>query len=145
MDDVKKAALSFRALVEAAPKGGLPISLQNFPNGACGDTTLLLGRYLAELGHGEFRYYLGRRDGRSHAWLQRGPLIVDITADQFDDFEAPVFVADDSPWHGGFAGEDQHAADPTVFGEPTTSSLAAAYTLIVGNTHDSARARRLSD
>ena len=131
MEEVRDRASEFRALILRTPKCDLPITLQNFPYGACGDATLLLGRYLEETGHGEFRYYLGRRGECSHAWLQLGTLIVDITADQFADFDEAVFVSAGSPWHSGFAGEDQHAADPAVFGEPTTFLLASAYNAIL--------------
>lgn len=74
------------------PKTTLPITLQDFPHGSCGDATLLLGHYLTAQGHGEFRYYFGWRCGKSHAWLQAGSVIVDITGDQFD-------VSDRSSWH----------------------------------------------
>ncbi len=133
MYELEEAASDFRELIIRTPKNSLPTALQDFPHGACGDVTLLLGHYLTERGHGEFRYYLGWRDGRSHAWLQAGALIIDITADQFDDFDDPVFVSDHSPWHEGFAGTDQHAANLNVFGEPTTSTLQSIYGAILAS------------
>lgn len=133
MHQLKPAASTFRHLIVSTPKISLPIALQDFPNGACGDTALLLGHYLAELGHGEFRYYLGWRDNTSHAWLQSGSVIVDITADQFEDFADPVFVSDGSPWHESFAGTDQYAANLTVFGEATEAMLRGAYRAIMAS------------
>ncbi len=114
-------------------KNKLPITLQDFPHGACGDATLFLGHYLTAQGHGEFRYYLGWRGGRSHAWLQAASVIIDITGDQFEDFEDPVFVSDQSAWHEGFVGTDQHAANLTVFGEPTGAMLRSAYGAILAS------------
>jgi hypothetical protein len=130
---LKKAASDFRDLIMNTEKNSLPLTLQDFPNGACGDTTLLLGHHLAELGHGKFRYYLGWRNGKSHAWLQAGTVIVDITADQFEDFDDPVFVSDRSSWHEGFAGSDQHAAHLAVFGEATEAILRSAYGAILAS------------
>ncbi|WP_162939586.1 hypothetical protein [Neorhizobium sp. NCHU2750] len=131
MDELNDTATQFRDLIMRTQKSSLPITLQDFPKGACGDTTLLLGHHLAELGHGDFRYYLGWRDGRSHAWLQSGSVIVDITADQFEDFDDPVFVSDRSSWHEEFAGTDQHAANLAVFGEATEAMLRSAYEAIL--------------
>lgn len=133
MDALRQAASDFRNLINRTPKNSLPITLQGFPNGACGDTTLLLGHHLPELGHGKFRYYLGWRNGKSHAWLQAGTVIVDITADQFEDFDHPVFVSDRSSWHEEFAGTDQHAANLTVFGEATEAMLRSAYGAILAS------------
>ncbi len=133
MDELKNAASRFRELIVGTPKNSLPISLQGFPNGSCGDATLLLGHYLAEQGYGEFRYYLGWRGGKSHAWLQSGSVIVDITADQFEDFDDPVFVSDRSPWHDCFAGTDQHIARIDVFGEQTKATLGGAYVAILNS------------
>lgn len=133
MNDLNDAAKLFRDLIMRTQRNSLPITLQDFPNGACGDTALLLGHYLSELGYGEFRYYLGWRGGRSHAWLQSGLVIVDITADQFEDFGNPVFVSDRSPWHEDFVGTDQHVANLTVFGDATEAVLRGAYSAILSS------------
>mgnify|MGYP005984957437 CR=1 FL=1 len=130
MHELKQAASRFRELTMQTQRNMLPITLQDFPHGACGDTALLLGHFLTERGYGEFRYYLGWREGRSHAWLQSGSVIVDITGDQFDD---PVFVSDRSPWHEGFAGTDEHAANLTVFGGGTEAMLRRAYRAILAS------------
>jgi hypothetical protein len=44
----------------------------------------------ADNGQEGFVYVCGMRDGRSHAWLEREGLIVDITGDQFPDNDDPV-------------------------------------------------------
>jgi hypothetical protein len=51
-----------------------------------------------------FEYICGNKhksDGSpsSHAWLQNGGWIVDITADQFPDVDEPVIVTNSSEWH----------------------------------------------
>lgn len=70
----------------------------------------------------------GWRDGWSHAWLQRGPLVVDITAYQFDEVDAPVIVSEDSRWRS--AGEVENVADFMIYDLHTKASLARAYQLL---------------
>jgi hypothetical protein len=91
-----------RALQEQAPLWR-DVSFEHFPRGCCGDTALLLGRFLCDHGAGDVQYVLGTRrlgdSWSSHAWLVVDGLIVDITADQFDDVDEEVIVAATSPWH----------------------------------------------
>ncbi|NEH85300.1 hypothetical protein HA464_14330 [Rhizobium leguminosarum bv. trifolii] len=132
-DELIEHCERFRSLIVACDPETLFVTLQTFPHGACGDASLLLARYLAERGHGEFRYMLGERDNRSHAWLQRGSLIVDITADQFADCPlGPVYVGEDTGWHDVFAGEDLHVADYSIFDDHTKASLGASFARITG-------------
>lgn len=113
----------------------MPITLQGFPAGACGDATPLLGYYLKTHGFGTFDYVSGigeDEDGErtSHAWLRQGDIIVDITADQFRD-KAPVIVTDASPWHEGFEVEVPHEADFHVYDANTVATLSGAYAAIM--------------
>lgn len=111
-DNLTKIAARFRAAIEKCDTTALPcIGLHNFPRGACGDAALLLAEYLQENKCGEFNYVLGERKGYSHAWLQRASLIVDITADQFEDQEAAIIVTEDHTWHSQFKGKVQNVAD----------------------------------
>jgi len=105
----------------------MPIGLDNFPYGACGDASLLLARYLVEHGYGPFRYILGRRGDHHHAWIHGHGLILDITADQFPDFDDPCFVAEASTWHDAFEGEDKHEANCNVYGDQVEMMLCSAY------------------
>lgn len=135
MDELANAAAAFRAAIERTPAAQLPIGLQGFPKGACGDATDLLGYYLKTQGLGTFDYVSGEgwdEDGEwfSHAWLRQGNVIVDITADQFPG-KAPVIVTDASPWHDGFEAEVPHEADFHVYDPNTVSTLAAAYAVVL--------------
>jgi hypothetical protein len=94
---------------------------------------LLLAKYLEENGFGIFHYMLGCRAGCSHAWLQQGSLIVDITADQFGDVGEQVIVTTWSPWHIGFNGEVEHVADYKIYDENTRAMLGGAYHLVLAN------------
>lgn len=128
MDELTRAAAAFRAAIEQTPAAKLPIGLQAFPTGACGDTTDLLGYYLKSQGFGTFDYVSSEGwddDGEwySHAWLRQGSVIVDITADQFPG-KAPVIVTDASPWHDGLEGKVLHEADFHVYDGYTVSTLA---------------------
>lgn len=76
--------------------------LRSFPRGACGDASRLLGLYLEALGLGKWTYVQGEAGGEmfaTHAWLEQDGLIVDITADQFDDVTEAVIVTRDRGWH----------------------------------------------
>ncbi|MEQ8306921.1 MAG: hypothetical protein RIA09_10190 [Hoeflea sp.] len=108
------------------------LSLQNFPSGACGDASILLAHHLAENGFGTYRYICGRHGDASHVWLSDGEVIIDITADQFDDFNHPVFIAAASPWHDALKGEDQHEATLSVWGSNWEARYLATYEALVG-------------
>jgi hypothetical protein len=126
-------ATAFRKAIEASPKNKLPITFSNFPRGACGDATPLLGAFLIAQGFEPFDYMLGERGSSSHAWLQRGNLVVDVTADQFADCDISVIVSGDSAWHRQFDGKRQHVADYRIYDEKTKLILGGAYSVIVAN------------
>lgn len=90
--------------------------MRNFPRGSCGDASVLLARYLTDHGEPGFCYFCGDRrkpegDYGSHGWLQREELIVDITADQFDEIDQRVIVTDRSAWHEALHGRADQLAD----------------------------------
>ena len=108
VENVRAAATRFRRALEA---GGLKsVTFQKFPRGACGDSSELLGHYLAECGLGEWRYRGGMLDQQSHGWIEQDGLIVDITADQFADVAEPVIVTRRSPWHERWSHFGGHVA-----------------------------------
>lgn len=123
-------AAHFRAAIESCDRSSLPVSFERFPRGACGDATLLLAKFLEESGFGKFNYVLGERNGSSHAWLENGEVITDITADQFPDMPHPVFVAGESEWHSSFNGEVLHVADIEIYDEHTRATLRGAYSIV---------------
>ena len=127
-------ALRFRQAIEQTDKARLTTDFRDFPKGSCGDASLLLAKYLKDCGFGEFDYMLGflfpESESHSHAWLQQGDLIVDITIDQFDDCSEPVFVSYCSPWHDDRNGKRKHVADCSIFGSQTELSLENAYSEI---------------
>ena len=108
MKEIEDIAIKFRNVILSTEKDSRPIGLQDFPNGSCGDASRLLGTYLEEKGFGKFFVVSGERGSKqdnkwkSHTWLKNDALIVDITADQFDEIKSAVIVAEKSFFHDTF-------------------------------------------
>jgi hypothetical protein len=125
--------MQFRRALERCPRAYLPISFRDFPQGSCGDATLLIAKFLQEKGHTGFVYVLGMRNAGSHAWLSRDRLVVDITADQFEDQDQPVIVVVDSQWHSAFdIDEDkQYPVDFEKYDSATAVMMRKAYQAVL--------------
>jgi hypothetical protein len=115
---VEELAWRMRGAIEALVPQDLPKELAGFPKHTCGDASLLLGAYLKDQGHEDFRLISAERFSspthkaiRSHAWLARAGLIVDITADQFAEGLPKVIVTEQSPWHEAFETERPASSD----------------------------------
>ncbi len=114
---IEAIAVQVRRAIECLPVAQRPITMSAFPAGSCGDATLLLGTYLKDEGQDGFVYVSAERGIQSdntwtsHAWLARGTLVVDITADQFPDGPSAIVVSDPSVWHSQFDIEDTYSSD----------------------------------
>lgn len=112
---IKQCAASVRAALEGISAEERPIGFKLFPRGACGDASLVLAAILRDEGLGNFRYVCGLTHNdignESHAWLCGEGLIVDITADQFNDGMPPVFVEPESDWHNRWEDVVEQPAD----------------------------------
>ena len=134
---IERRAREFRTALENCPRNLLPVGFEKFPTGSCADASLLLGKYLRDNGLGEFECVLADAgshsddDWHSHAWLRQGELIIDITADQFPDFDYPVFVATGSRWHKKYRIKDVHPADYEIYDDYTRGALSVAYYRVV--------------
>jgi hypothetical protein len=104
-------AWQFRNAIEAIPQEQLFDSVfSHFPVGCCGDTSNLLASYLFEKTGVVAEYCSGLYGGKdkeiySHAWLKVNGLIIDITADQFQDMGYPlqaVYVGPPTSWYQSF-------------------------------------------
>ena len=129
MDHIRQVATAFRSAIVASPRNDLP-TLRDFPRGSCGDASILLGQYLFDTGHGLWVYAGGERetDLQSHAWLERGALIVDITANQFTDVSESVIVTCDRGWHKQFSyPEPRNPARISDYDTGTQNSLWPMY------------------
>lgn len=79
---------------------------RGFPAGTCGDVSNILAEYLRKKGVcGDIDLVCGTLSGseRSHAWLEVGGFVIDITSDQFPG-NPPVIVDNSSAWHKQFKG-----------------------------------------
>ncbi|NOT99971.1 MAG: hypothetical protein HOO95_00125 [Gallionella sp.] len=118
---IEKIAHRMRDSIKAIPREQLPFPMSSFPIGACGDASLLLGAYLVDCGYHNFLYISGERgtytdnSWTSHAWVAKGELVIDITADQFADAPASVIVASPSAWHQQFEIESSSPSDFRVW------------------------------
>jgi len=105
---IKNLATQFRKAIERCDLKNLPVTFDAFPLGSCGDTCILLGKWLEQNGYEDFDYVVGEREERSHAWLEKNGIIVDITADQFDDKLPTVIVSHDHSWHSQFIEDERY-------------------------------------
>jgi len=95
------------------------VELQNFPSGACEVSSVILGLYLKENFDVNVIQSVGKRPSpdceyseNNHVWLTvNESVVVDITADQFDDFSSKVFVGRDSDFHDTFEVYDARPVD----------------------------------
>lgn len=99
---LKKLATQFRKAIEKCDQRNLSVAFSAFPQGSCGDACILLGKWLEQNGYDDFDFVVGEREEQSHAWLEKNDIIVDITADQFDDNLPTVIVSNDHGWHSQF-------------------------------------------
>lgn len=120
------------AILRSNPRASRLATLREFPTGACGDASLLLAKYLQVNGCGRSHYMVGKRKGRTHAWLQLADFTIDITADQFEDQDAGVIVTTDSAWHSSFQGKIQNIADFCLYDRRSAFELTTAYEAITG-------------
>jgi hypothetical protein len=144
--DIKMLCEEFRCAMEMlSPDSfskGLSIGSAKFPAGCCGDTAELLGSYLEDNGLKDCFYVSGEAGGgnseiKTHAWIEQGDLVIDITADQFqvmgEQFPS-VYIGPKTQWYLSFDISKKHPAhisnkkanDPQTF-----VKLSAAYETIL--------------
>lgn len=109
----------FRQELEIASKEEkVAVQLKHFPNGSCEISSVLLGNYLLRKGFNVqivrayktilddmYNYEVHKKIG--HAWLIVNQEIVDITGDQFKDFDDSTFIGKSSKFHAGFTVKSQ--------------------------------------
>lgn len=125
--------LKFRKAIEKTDKSLLPISFQKFPKSSSRDTSWILAKYLQENGYGEFAFVCGSRGLHSHVWLQQDNLIVDITADEFEDQKNKTIVVSNSEWHKMFNGQVQQIATMENSDLSIQTTLLNTYNVVIGN------------
>lgn len=124
-DRLFAAAMAVRRVLEGRE------DFSGFPRGYCQGASRVLGLYLIKdlkigpveiVCNGERR--LTELDEfeqprcQSHAWLEVGGFLVDMTADQFCDRLEPVIVTQDHSWHDQFQGQTRHAGSDILESSP---------------------------
>jgi hypothetical protein len=139
VQSVRQTAVLFRKHFVDMPKDLKPFWMANFPRGGCGFMTTLLGNFLSLKGLGMFTYVCRERgeecsqanDWTSHAWLEKDGLIVDVTADQFDDCKDEVIVTSDSDFHRSFVMTTDSPEPLHIIGPGSRPDLVATYEYII--------------
>jgi len=100
------------------PKDKSIPELQYYPKGSCGFASNVLG-YVLDLVLNQPIYYVWgeRSDEQSHAWLEIGGYVVDITGNQFADKKRPnTFVVEKnmSQWYDQFRDQEKRLWKPEL-------------------------------
>lgn len=111
---IEEISTRFREAIVSTPRSNFPwnssMSTSQFPSGCCGDASQTLATYLhSELGI-ICDYIQGKKGGKyneigSHGWLEIKGIVIDITADQFNDrgYELQdVYVGPKTDWYESF-------------------------------------------
>ena len=97
----------------------------HFPKGGgCSPLSEFFGLWLQDKGVVGLQVVCGTRkklqtctklDSESHAWLECGDHIIDLTGDQFSDFDEEVFVSSDRTFHNKFEVVQKSALQTSLF------------------------------
>jgi hypothetical protein len=130
---LSKLATAARHALEALTPQQRAYIFSEFPRGACGPTTELMGRIvLEETGHRGI-YVCGAghpelRAQQSHAWLEVGGYIVDLTHDQFPGTGLDGWVFEHTRWHAAFEREiTQLCLQPSQWGQYPYAAYSALH------------------
>lgn len=132
--ELKKLATRFRKLiVDCQPEElqhQIP-SINRFPTGTCGDVSDLLGKYLIDHGYLDVEYVYGMHFQQSHGWLEIDGVIIDITGDQFSDFDEAIFVSRDRSYHNRFKDQRRRRGGYEQLNNYQVTRLSVVYNVII--------------
>lgn len=109
-EQIRIICQQFRKALEQADNA--PSYMSKFPHGWCGCTSRALGGYLASRGYSSLEYVSGYRGMQNHAWIEKNGLIIDITADQFNDCDKRIIISRDSDFHRTFSNIKSRSISP---------------------------------
>lgn len=141
-------AKAFREAFEVSDLSKAPGFLKNFPSGCCSWATIFIGHYLKnECGLSPKRILSAHHmSGGQHEWLIVNDIIIDITADQFDDAPNSVIVETDSEWHAKLQGGERSSLRPVSDYDEITcedkQKASEVYTTIVTKVHELLKAQK---
>jgi len=119
--EIKSVATRFRALIEHLIRSNETIITSSFrsrfPEGQCLNTSQMLAKYYRDSNFEDVKVITGKkRNGNgTHAWVRVDAYIVDITANQFEEYNyPPVFVGVDSQLHESYIAEVSLYQNPDI-------------------------------
>lgn len=130
---IKELATELRSAIKTCEDRFKPFWFKDFPSGTCLDSCLLLIRWFAENKLNSFTIVKGSRNGSSHAWLEKEGIIIDITANQFEDNYSEVMVTRDKSWHLQFEEERRTIETIEDYDDPNSSRLIKFYNYLLRN------------
>ncbi|MCW6084244.1 transglutaminase domain-containing protein [Clostridium sporogenes] len=128
VEKIRKLATQIRNTITKMKYDEFPNSsfLLQYPRGCCGDASNLLAKFFSDNGI-ECEYVWGMRGEQSHAWLECGDLIVDITADQFPEIKEKILITTNKSWHKKFKGQKRSDGDFEKFEPYNRHRLSTVY------------------
>jgi hypothetical protein len=130
--EIREISVLFRNALEKLPIEKFPESsfFNCFPRGCCGDSSHLLAKYFKDANLKPY-YVCGWMGRQSHAWIELDGLIIDITADQFDEITEGVIVTNDSEFHKKFDIHDRYLSDFDTHDERSANRYKGIYDYIL--------------
>ncbi|WP_173910204.1 hypothetical protein [Acinetobacter sp. Marseille-Q1618] len=100
LDLVSKIRLGLESFRDQLDSRGIYQNFYKFPEGCCGDTTMIVNHILVNKGFSNVQQVTAQKDTthESHAWTLLNDICIDLTADQFDGFEGNsiLFTTEDN-------------------------------------------------
>lgn len=129
---ISKLATEFRNSIEQLEfeEYGESCWFSDFPRGCCGDTSDLFIKHLKQYGV-KSQYVWGMRGKQSHAWIEIDGLIIDLTADQFEEIKVPIMVTFDQSMHSSFTIRGRRYEGYDEFDDYNSKRLSFLYNNIV--------------
>ena len=91
---VSKIRLGLESFRDQLDSRGIYQNFYNFPQGCCGDTTMIVNHILLNKGLSNIYQVTAQKAkiNDSHAWTLIDDLCIDLTADQFEGFEGNTII-----------------------------------------------------
>ena len=136
LENLTKAATTFRWLIEETDCSKLTEDFENFPVRSGVGASILLAQYLIDLGYGIPTYVraeLYDPDLRwAHTWIELDGIVLDICLDGMFGDVPQVIVTEGLYWHEVFKRLDENLVAIHVFDKRTVLMLRTAYHEIIG-------------
>ena len=107
---IEKEAIKARRIFEHHALEISDTLFRDFPRGCCGNVSLFFANRLTCLGVEGVKVIQGEKGDSSHSWVVVNDLIIDITADQFENQNHGIFPID-SPYHASYSDQSESSLD----------------------------------